>query len=172
MKNFGDLGRRHNLLTVRTAIAFAVAITALVGCGTSNGNAGAGKELIKSEKSVTASADISKTLTKKNKLKKTIPKVVLTKNDQVGHAKKDLAKRLNLKIIEIDLLTSSPVTWRSSALGCPEPDKRYMQMLVPGMLFVFGANGKHYRYHGEINGLPGYCPNGRAESPSQSASDI
>lgn len=37
--------------------------------------------------------------------------------------------------------------WPSSALGCPEPGRAYLQVVTPGYRIVLVAQGKNYEYH-------------------------
>lgn len=96
----------------------------------------------------------------------------LSRNVQIQNAIDDLAQRLGIETSEIIPLSASHVTWRSGAMGCPKPGHHYTQALVPGLLIILGANGKHYRYHGSVNGNPNYCPSDQAEIPVTSKSDI
>lgn len=106
---------------------------------------------------------------------KKVPEAVpqkLSRNVQIQNAVEDLAQRLSIETSDITPLSASQVTWRSGAMGCPKPGHQYTQALVPGMLIVLGAAGKHYRYHGSVSGKPNYCPSNRAETPATSRSDI
>lgn len=92
--------------------------------------------------------------------------------DQVAAARSDLAAKLSVDEKDLVLLKSDAVTWRSSAIGCPEAGQHYMQALVSGVLIVFSINSKHYRYHAEQYKAPFYCANDRAESPISASSEI
>ncbi|MFT6407525.1 MAG: hypothetical protein ACJAQ6_000937 [Arenicella sp.] len=119
-------------------------------------------------------AEISKTQIKDNE-KEVVPKTVsakLSRNEQIKNAVDDLAQRLNIKTSEIMPLSASQVTWRSGAMGCPKTGEMYTQALTSGLLIILGADGKHYRYHGSVHGMPSYCPANRAEAPASSKSDI
>ena len=108
-------------------------------------------------------------------VKKKVPGAVpskLTRSVQIQNAVEDLAQRLSIDTSEIKPLSASQVTWRSGAMGCPKAGQQYTQALVSGMLIVLGADGKHYRYHGSVNGNPKYCPSAQAETPATSRSDI
>ncbi|MFT4629224.1 MAG: hypothetical protein ACI8PV_000333 [Dinoroseobacter sp.] len=114
---------------------------------------------------------IEKQQTKQISGVKNMPKR-FSRDELISTAKQDLAKDLDLDLKEIKVLSASPVTWRSGALGCPKPGEVYTQALVPGVLIVLGAQSKHYRYHGKRHGLASLCPNPRAESPAPSSNDI
>ena len=86
-------------------------------------------------------------------------------NGQIAFAKKDLAKRLDVDLDSIKLSSANAVTWRSGALGCPEPGKMYTEALVPGAVIYLQANNMIHAYHAKFAGEPFYCPRERVESP-------
>lgn len=92
----------------------------------------------------------------------------LNEEQQLSHAINDLAERLGISVDEVHSQGMQRVTWRSSATGCPKPDRSYMQVLVPGVLIILQANGVSYRYHATTGGRPFNCPAGQAESPAPS----
>lgn len=65
----------------------------------------------------------------------------------VTMATDDLAERLGVAPESIELLTAVLVTWPNAALGCPEPDRSYAQVLTDGSVIELGADGLVYRYH-------------------------
>jgi len=65
----------------------------------------------------------------------------------VIQAKKDLARRLSVKVDEIKLLEAREVTWPDSSLGCPQPGKVYSQVLQGGLLIRLEVGGRMYFYH-------------------------
>lgn len=93
----------------------------------------------------------------------------LNEEQQLSHAKNDLAERLAISIDEVHSQGLQRVIWRSSATGCPKPGRSYMQVLIPGVLIELQANGTSYRYHATTGGRPFNCPEGQAESPAPSA---
>lgn len=96
----------------------------------------------------------------------------LTRSEQIQFAVEDLSTRINLGSIEIQTLSATQVTWRSGAMGCPQPGMNYTEAMVPGVLIILAAEGKQYRYHGSRHGRPKYCPDGRSESPSPTGNEI
>jgi len=92
----------------------------------------------------------------------------LTPEQQIAHARADLAERLGLDPAEISVARSGPVTWRSGALGCPKPDMNYTMALVPGFQVVLQAGEATYHYHAASGLPPFYCPQSLVESPSPS----
>ena len=64
----------------------------------------------------------------------------------VAQCKADLARRLTVQPDDVQLLLSQPVTWPDSALGLPEMDKGYAEMLTPGWKIVLASRGMNYLY--------------------------
>jgi hypothetical protein len=73
-------------------------------------------------------------------------------------AKRDLACRLGISEGRIRVVSVEEVTWPDASLGCPEPDKLYAQMLVPGYKIILRAKGKDYEYHTDKNRVVTLCP--------------
>lgn len=92
----------------------------------------------------------------------------MNQEQQLIHAKNDLAERLTINIDEIHSQGVQRVTWRSSATGCPKPGRSYMQVMVPGVLIKLQADEVDYRYHATTSSRPFYCPASQAESPAPS----
>ena len=87
-------------------------------------------------------------------------------NGQIAFAKKDLAKLLDVNLDSVNLSSANAVTWRSGALGCPEPGKMYTEALVPGAVIYLQVNNMIHAYHAKFAGEPFYCPKERVESPA------
>lgn len=68
--------------------------------------------------------------------------------DLVIQAKGDLAARLSTTIDEIEVLEATSVVWPDASLGCPQPDMRYKQVQVDGVLIRLQAGGQVCEYHG------------------------
>lgn len=88
----------------------------------------------------------------------------------VDNAKADLVGRLEKQGIDasdISTLQAEQVMWRSSAVGCPQPEVGYLMVLTPGYLVRLRAAGKVYQYHSTLSGPPFLCePPGRIETPA------
>jgi hypothetical protein len=67
---------------------------------------------------------------------------------------------------EIRVLESKRVTWRSAAVGCPQPDRGYQMRLMPGVLIRLRAAGQVFEYHSTLRGPPFLCDPELAESPA------
>jgi hypothetical protein len=80
----------------------------------------------------------------------------------------DLAVRAGVESASITVFSAQPVTWSSSALGCPHPDVMYNDVLVDGYRIVLEAGGRQYDYHAGIDGAFVVCDAGLAEEPLES----
>lgn len=69
----------------------------------------------------------------------------------------DLARRLGVKESALQVMTVQSVLWNDSSLGCPQPERAYLQAQTPGMRVVFQYAGKTYQYHGSERGDFVYC---------------
>ena len=84
---------------------------------------------------------------------------------QVEFSIEDLAQRLDVPPDTIKVSGARQVTWRSGALGCPEPGMNYTDALVPGSVIYLQVDNAIHAYHGKIGSEPFYCPRERAEQP-------
>ena len=110
--------------------------------------------------------------------KRTLPETSKNPSVQVlvDKATTDLIGRLEQqKIDAADVLTlqAEQVMWRSSAAGCPKPDRGYMMVLTPGVLIRLRAAGQVYEYHSTLRGPPFLCePPARIETPAPRDSSL
>ena len=84
---------------------------------------------------------------------------------QIKYSIEDLARRLDTPPETIKVSGARRVTWRSGALGCPQPGMNYTDALVPGSVIYLQADNTIHAYHGKIGAEPFYCPRERAEQP-------
>jgi hypothetical protein len=102
-----------------------------------------------------------------------IPVTSISLNDQIALSRQDLARRLGKNVNSITVVAARQVTWRSGALGCPEPGMSYTQALVPGVLILLKAGDEGFGYHASSDRTPFYCPRDRAKPPeSMQAEDL
>lgn len=92
-------------------------------------------------------------------------------NGQIEFSKKDLARRLGIADELVVLSGARHVTWRSGALGCPDPGMSYTQALVPGTVIYLQVETTMHAYHARFSGEPFYCPRERVESPVTEGDD-
>lgn len=96
---------------------------------------------------------------------KTDVPVPMNLNGQIAFARTDLAQRLDLPPESVKLSAARQVTWRSGALGCPQPGMNYTEALVPGSVIYLQADNVIHAYHAKFAGKPFYCPRERVEPP-------
>ena len=78
---------------------------------------------------------------------------------EVDTAVADLAARLEVDSAIIGVVTVDEVTWADSSLGCPEPDRAYLQVLTPGLRIILTAGESTYEYHAGPGGRVILCAN-------------
>ena len=64
----------------------------------------------------------------------------------VTNCRKDLAQRLKLPVEDITTVDTREKVWTDAALGMPEPEKMYAQVLTPGWRIVLEARSTRYLY--------------------------
>lgn len=110
-------------------------------------------------------ADASRTPTEQANEREEVP-TPMNLDGQIAAAMKDLAKRLDVPQNSVVLSGANPVTWRSGALGCPEPGMNYTEALVPGSVIYLKVGSVIHAYHAKFAGKPFYCPRERVEPPA------
>ena len=103
--------------------------------------------------------------TKEIEPKKEISEIPIHPNEQIELSKKDLAQRLGVPADSVVLSGARRVTWRSGALGCPEPGMNYTEALVPGTVIFLQVDNMIHAYHAKFGSKPFYCPRERVEQP-------
>ena len=68
-------------------------------------------------------------------------------------AKEDLARRLDVSIQQIEVLSAEYVEWPDASLGCPQPGMMYAQVITPGYRIILSASGENYEYHTSLRGV-------------------
>ena len=68
----------------------------------------------------------------------------------------DLSKRTGIPKSDIKVVSVEAVQWPDTSLGCPQPDKMYAQVVVPGYRIILEAGGQTYDYHSAGAGV-GLC---------------
>jgi hypothetical protein len=74
----------------------------------------------------------------------TLPAGVL---DIERRAVQTLSKHLSVPESQIEVVSITPVDWRDSSLGCPKPDRGYMQVIKPGHRVILRHAGQEYAVH-------------------------
>ena len=78
---------------------------------------------------------------------------------RVAAARADLAGRFGYAPAEIDVASVEDVTWPNTALGCPDKDALYAQVLTDGYRIVLRWRTRTYLYHGATGQPPFLCQN-------------
>ena len=76
---------------------------------------------------------------------------------KIDNAKRNLAQELSIDESTVQVIVAENVNWRTSALGCPQPDRGYLQVITPGILIRLRTSGVDYHYHGSRTGEPFLC---------------
>lgn len=92
--------------------------------------------------------------------------------EAVEAARAFLARHLEIRADEIELLSVEFETWSDSSLGCPQPGHSYLQVITPGYRMVFEAGGREYEVHTDRTGrqvvlCTGRMPGGRVPPYSE-----
>jgi len=75
-----------------------------------------------------------------------------------AQAKALLRERLGANI-EIHTESVAQITWPNRALGCPQADQMYAQVLMEGYRIVLRVDDHRYAFHGGAGSEPFYCAN-------------
>ena len=72
-------------------------------------------------------------------------------------AREDLAKRLNIDVVQVELAEIVPAKWPYDSLGCPLPGAGSIDTSTPGYQILLKANDQTYTYHTDGKGWIGPC---------------
>ncbi len=79
-------------------------------------------------------------------------------------AREALAVRLGVAASQIEVLSVEEVMWSNTSLGCPEPDRQYSDVIVPGFRIILEYEGRKYEYHTNEDGtMVVTCSNTQAQ---------
>jgi len=70
----------------------------------------------------------------------------------VGAVQTRLAKELNVKASEINLVSIEPASWPDSCLGLPGPGEMCAEMITDGYKVVLSVSGKNYTFRTDQTG--------------------
>lgn len=79
----------------------------------------------------------------------------------IARVTSDLGKRLGIAESTISLVAATAVEWPDGGLGCPDPDRAYIMMIVPGYQITLEAEGKRYSYHTDTEATIVLCQDGK-----------
>lgn len=64
----------------------------------------------------------------------------------------DMAQKLGVAEGSITVLAAEAMNWRTSGLGCEQPDQMYLQVITPGYQVVLTDGSNVYTYHTDARG--------------------
>lgn len=131
----------------RNTAVLAVAVCLLAAaCGSSD---------IRADTTTTTSVTITSTTIESSTTTET---VLPAEQELVDNAVADLAERLGIGREEVALVQVESITWPDAALGCPEEDQMYAQVITEGHRIVLGHDERIYVYHAGGDQPPFLCP--------------
>jgi hypothetical protein len=65
-------------------------------------------------------------------------------NSPAGIAQQLVAERTGARAEEIEIVSTQPVDFSDSSLGCPQPGMSYLQVITPGYQVLASHAGKTY----------------------------
>jgi hypothetical protein len=84
----------------------------------------------------------------------------------------DAARRFAVSENEVVLVGAERMTWSDGSLGCPEPGRKYTQMLVPGFRLTARTSAGQMLYHTDSRGTLVNCARGHFQAgPKQPPPD-
>jgi hypothetical protein len=72
-----------------------------------------------------------------------------TQQSATEKAKNDLAKRLKIKVSQVELSTASDVEFPNGSLGSPVSGEMSMQMISSGWKIILQANSSSFEYRAD-----------------------
>ncbi len=71
--------------------------------------------------------------------------------EEIYHqARRDLVDRLDAAVEDVELVEWTALVWPDTSLGCPQPDREYDPVEVPGYRLLFRVDGEVYPYHADF----------------------
>ena len=72
-------------------------------------------------------------------------------------AKADLANRQQVPLEQVTVVAINEKTWNDSSMGCPQPGRAYLQVLIDGSQLLLAVAEKRYYYHAGGSRRYFYC---------------
>lgn len=67
--------------------------------------------------------------------------------DLITAIARDLSRQSDTPMDEIAFISTEPVSWPDTSLGCPAPDLFYAEVITEGYLVTMAINGRPFEYH-------------------------
>lgn len=83
----------------------------------------------------------------------------LFRDPHVLNAAADLAWQERVPLFRVRVVSYAQGHWADSSMGCPDPDRFYSPVLVPGRQLILSVRGQEFAYHAGANGAFSYCAN-------------
>lgn len=83
----------------------------------------------------------------------------------VDRVLRDAAALAGVNPSSLRVVRDESVTWPDGALGCGEPGREYIQMLVPGYWIVVALGDRQFDYRSDARGNYRLCAAGRGRPP-------
>ena len=72
-------------------------------------------------------------------------------------ARQDLAKRLQIPVAQVTVLSETEKDWPDASVGCPREGMVYAQVITNGSQLVLEVAGRSYFYHARAGRAYFYC---------------
>lgn len=82
----------------------------------------------------------------------TLPSPTAIANQALNIVMQDLARQLNLDLVQINVVSLESVDWPDACLGVTVEGKMCAQVVTPGYRIILEVQGKQYEYHTNLTG--------------------
>ncbi len=94
-----------------------------------------------------------------------VPKAIVTR------LTKKVADESGVSVDDVVIERAEAATWGDSSMGCPQPNREYLQRIVQGYWLVLHAGGQEYDYRVDKNGGEQRCTGATRQAPIVYPSD-
>lgn len=85
--------------------------------------------------------------------------------DLFARAAQEAAAAANVAVEQVTIVRAQAANWPTPALGCPDPDMMYTQVITPGYWLVLRAGDQEFDFRASERGALQLCPPGQGEPP-------
>lgn len=89
----------------------------------------------------------------------------ISEDEAIAAALLDLAERIDVDEVEIEVSEVRTMIWQDTSLGCPQPGMMYAQVIQKGLLICLSVDEELYFYHSKDGEEPFLCENSPFASP-------
>ena len=83
----------------------------------------------------------------------------ISEDEAIAAALLDLAERMDIDEMEIEVREVRTMIWQDTSLGCPPPGMMYAQVMQKGLLICLNVDEELYFYHSKAGDEPFLCEN-------------